>query len=93
MAVDISEAQMQEAARQADTLWLFKEYSLSMRAFAKHVAAQVLRPIRYTSGGPGEVLGGGNPDWPADLQTFAERRAYQRGVADARRMAAGEDST
>lgn len=57
------------------------------------ILARAAGSIRYTSGGPGEVLGGGKPDWPADLQTFAERRAYQRGVADARRMAAGEDST
>lgn len=34
----------------------------------------------------GEVLGDGHPDWPEDLQTYAERKAYQRGVADARRL-------
>lgn len=33
---------------------------------------------------PGEVLGGGYPDWPEGLGTFAERRAYQMGVAHAR---------
>ena len=32
----------------------------------------------------GEVLGDGKPDWPEDLKTFKERKAYQRGVADAR---------
>lgn len=32
----------------------------------------------------GCVLGDGLPDWPADLATFEERRAYQRGVADER---------
>lgn len=35
---------------------------------------------------PGEVLGAPHPDWPADLMTFAERHAYQRGVADARHV-------
>lgn len=35
---------------------------------------------------PGEVLGNGHPDWPDDLTTYAERKAYQRGVADARRV-------
>ncbi len=35
----------------------------------------------------GEVLGQGRPDWPEDLQTFAERKAYQRGVRDARMLA------
>lgn len=33
---------------------------------------------------PGEVLGHGFPDWPDDLATFAERKAYQRGIAHAR---------
>ncbi|HEP6430584.1 TPA: hypothetical protein VDB83_004907 [Burkholderia cenocepacia] len=32
----------------------------------------------------GTVLGHGLPDWPEDLATFEERRAYQRGVAHAR---------
>ena len=41
--------------------------------------------------GPGEVLGDGLPDWPEDLQTFAERHAYQRGVGDARRHARKAD--
>ena len=35
----------------------------------------------------GEALGHGEPDWPDDLQSFKERVAYQRGVADARRLA------
>jgi len=35
---------------------------------------------------PGEVLGYGYPDWPADLTTYAERKAYQRGIADARAL-------
>jgi len=41
----------------------------------------------------GEVPGHGLPDWPADLQTFGERVAYQRGIGDARRIAAqaGDD--
>lgn len=33
---------------------------------------------------PGTCLGHGLPDWPEDLTTFEERRAYQRGVAHAR---------
>jgi hypothetical protein len=32
----------------------------------------------------GEVIGNGHPDWPDDLTTYAERAAYQRGVADCR---------
>lgn len=36
----------------------------------------------------GEVLGNGHPDWPEDLQSFEERKAYQRGVADCRRLSA-----
>lgn len=36
---------------------------------------------------PGETLGNGHPDWPDDLTTYAERKAYQRGVADARHVA------
>lgn len=43
------------------------------------IAAQAVR---------GEVPGHGLPDWPADLQTFGERVAYQRGIGDARRIAA-----
>ncbi len=34
----------------------------------------------------GEVLGAPHDDWPVDLETYAERKAYQRGVADARRV-------
>ena len=37
---------------------------------------------------PGEVLGNGHPDWPDDLTTYAERKAYQRGVADAKKYPA-----
>lgn len=55
-------------------------------------AGKAADPIRYTSGQPGEVLGNGEPDWPADLLTFAERRAYQRGVADARRIMAAQQA-
>jgi hypothetical protein len=36
----------------------------------------------------GEVLGHGLPDWPQDLTTFATRKSYQRGVADARKLLA-----
>lgn len=36
----------------------------------------------------GCVLGAPHPDWPEDLKTYAERAAYQRGVADARYLAA-----
>lgn len=32
----------------------------------------------------GEVLGQGLPDFPDDLKTFEERKAYQRGIADSR---------
>ena len=45
----------------------------------QELAAQAVR---------GEVPGHGLPDWPADLQTFGERVAYQRGIGDARRIAA-----
>lgn len=34
----------------------------------------------------GEVLGAPHPDWPADLRTFQERSAFQRGVAAARQV-------
>lgn len=37
-------------------------------------------------GTTGEILGNGYPDWPSDLLTYEERKAYQRGVADARRV-------
>jgi len=40
---------------------------------------------------PGETPGAPFPDWPADLTTFAERKAYQRGIADARYLARQED--
>lgn len=36
--------------------------------------------------GEGEVLGRGYADFPDDLASFAERKAYQRGVGDARRL-------
>lgn len=36
----------------------------------------------------GCALGGGLPDWPEDLASFEERKAYQRGVADERHRAA-----
>lgn len=39
------------------------------------------------NGIPGEVIGHGYPDWPEDLKSFAERKAYQRGVAHARAVA------
>lgn len=55
-------------------------------------ARQNQERIEFTSGQPGEVLGNGEPDWPADLLTFAERRAYQRGVADARRIMAAQQA-
>jgi NTP pyrophosphatase (non-canonical NTP hydrolase) len=35
----------------------------------------------------GKTPGNGLPDWPEDLTTFAERKAYQRGVADGERVA------
>lgn len=35
-------------------------------------------------GVPGTTLGAPLPDWPADLTTFKERQAYQRGVSHAR---------
>lgn len=41
-------------------------------------------PIRLTATTRGEILGEGNPDWPEDLMTSAERAAYQRGIADER---------
>lgn len=34
----------------------------------------------------GEVLGQPYPDWPSDLHTFQERKAFQRGVAAARQV-------
>ena len=40
-------------------------------------------PPRFTHQ-VGRVLGAPHPDWPEDLASFAERSAYQRGVADAR---------
>lgn len=40
---------------------------------------------------PGQVLGHGFPDWPDDLKTFEERKAYQRGVAHARAVDASAD--
>lgn len=43
------------------------------------VAARVVR---------GEIPGHGWPDWPEELKTYAERIAYQRGIADARAIAA-----
>lgn len=39
----------------------------------------------------GEVPGAPCPDWPTDLTTFAERTAYQRGIAHARYLACRED--
>ena len=58
----------------------------SLRATASAIASQ--RTRRPAPAVRGEVLGGGHPDWPEDLQSFSERAAYQRGVADARRVAA-----
>lgn len=51
-----------------------------------------MRKMRETTTQPekrprGETLGSGLPDWPDDLNTFAERMAYQRGVYDARHLA------
>lgn len=40
---------------------------------------------------PGQVLGNGFPDWPEDLSTFAERKAYQRGIAHARAVDASSE--
>ena len=34
-----------------------------------------------------EVPGYRWPDWPAGMSTFSERKAYQRGIADARLIA------
>ena len=47
------------------------------------VVHNMLRAITdHTQGmAPGHPL----PDWPEDLNSFAERKAYQRGVADGRR--------
>lgn len=42
-------------------------------------------PPRFTHQ-VGRVLGAPHPDWPEDLKSFAERSAYQRGVADAREL-------
>lgn len=42
-------------------------------------------PVPSPPSEPGEVLGKGLPDWPEDLTSYAERKAYQRGVGDARR--------
>lgn len=39
----------------------------------------------------GEAPGHGLPDWPEDLVTYAERKAYQRGIADARRIAKADE--
>lgn len=39
----------------------------------------------------GEVLGDGYPDWPDDLTTYAERKAYQLGVAHARAVAGAQE--
>lgn len=36
----------------------------------------------------GEVPGFGYPDWPQWCNTYNERKAYQAGIADARRIAA-----
>lgn len=36
----------------------------------------------------GESPGNGWPDWPDDMLTFPERAAYQRGIHDARQIAA-----
>lgn len=38
----------------------------------------------YADARAGEILGHGLPDWPDDLHSFKERKAYQRGVADCR---------
>lgn len=40
----------------------------------------------------GEVPGSGYPDWPEWCKTFNERKAYQQGIADARRIAASKDN-
>lgn len=56
------------------------------------VAQGVPESVRRDAGAPvrafqhqvGCVLGDGLPDFPGDLKTFAERSAYQRGVADER---------
>ncbi len=53
------------------------------QSIGEYFAAQAVR---------GEVPGHGLPDWPADLQTFGERVAYQRGIGDARRIAAQADT-
>jgi hypothetical protein len=57
---------------------------------AADAGAASTQPARDLSELPGEVLGDGFPDWPADLLTFAERKAYQRGVAHARAVDASD---
>lgn len=51
-------------------------------------AAATSKPLRIVGAARGEVPGHGHPDWPEDLASFEERAAYQRGISDARAIAA-----
>lgn len=89
-ALEIARAQAKVSAPDVDdkAYWTH-ELAAFDRAFASIGAEQKLpqsleEQLRSV---PGQVLGSGMPDWPADLTTFKERQAYQRGVAHARFLA------
>lgn len=69
-------ANREEAARHAGVLPADADAIPSIGALRAQPA--LLAGVR------GSALGHGLPDWPDDLATFAERSAYQRGVAHAR---------
>lgn len=89
-ALEIARAQAKVSAPDVDDkAYLTRELAAFDRAFESICAEQNLSQslAEQLRSVPGQVLGSGMPDWPADLTTFKERQAYQRGVAHARFLA------
>jgi len=64
------------------------DYGTKLLEEVKGLKAQCIKaqpaPEQVVTDVAGCVPGGSLPDWPDDLETFEERHAYQRGVADGR---------
>lgn len=71
------DARITNAALELAQAVLLRGVDITPEQLYRHVVGR-----NYTA--PGTAPGHPLPDWPEDLTTFAERKAYQRGVADAR---------